>query len=48
MKRFVIAVSVLAVAAFCVLYVFFGTSFVVDLNSSQPVATWTRTEGKTI
>ena len=48
MKRFVIAVSVLAVAAFCVLYVFFGTSFVVDLNPSQPVATWTRTEGKTI
>lgn len=48
MKRFIIAVSVLVVIAGAILYLFFGTSFVVDLNPSQSVTTWTRTEGKTI
>lgn len=48
MKRFVIIVAVLFLAAFGALYVLFGTSFYVDLNPSQPVTAFVREEGKTI
>lgn len=48
MKRFIIAVSVLAIAAGSIVFLLFGTSFYVDLNPSQPVTSWTRTQDKTI
>lgn len=48
MKKFIIAVSVMVVLAGAVLYLFFGTSLVIDLNPSQPVTTWARTQEKTI
>lgn len=48
MKRFVIAVSVIFALAASILYLFFGTSFYIDLDPDKPVETWTRTEGKSI
>lgn len=48
MKRFIIAVSIMVILAGSALYLLFGTSVVIDLNPSQPVTTWTRTQEKTI
>lgn len=48
MKRFIFAVSAIFVIAASLLYLFFGTSFYVDLEPDRPVETWTRTEGTSI
>lgn len=48
MRRFIILVSVLFVCAAGLVYLFYGTSFHIDLNPSQPVVSWTRAQGKTI
>ena len=48
MKRFIIAVAIVFLAAAGTLYAFFGTSFYIDLNPSQPVTTFVREEGKAI
>ena len=48
MKRFIIAVAAMFACSFGLVYLFFGTSFYLDLDPSKPVTSTIRTEGKTI
>ena len=48
MKRFIVAVAIMSVLTLLGLYIYFGTTFVIDLNPDAPIETWTRVEGKKI
>ncbi len=48
MKRFIIVIAIMTVVSMFAAYVYFGTTFVIDLNPNAPISTWTRTEEKRI
>lgn len=48
MKRFIIVIAIMTVVSMFAAYVYFGTTFVIDLNPKAPINAWTRTEEKRI
>ena len=48
MKRFIIVIAIMTVVSMFAAYVYFGTTFVIDLNPNAPINAWTRTEEKRI
>lgn len=48
MKRFIIVIAIMTVVSMFAAYVYFGTTFVIDINPNAPISTWTRTEEKRI